>query len=69
MPSNKIRIIYIAGYGHSGSTILEMLLSCTKGVVGFGELSEIGKKKPQRILNMVQQKKNAKNITTIYMKS
>lgn len=60
MHSDKIRIIYIAGYGHSGSTILEMLLSCSKGVVGFGELSEIGKKNPERILNIVQQKKFCK---------
>lgn len=34
----KIRIIYIAGYGHSGSTILETLLSCPDEVIGLGEL-------------------------------
>lgn len=34
----KIQIIYIAGYGHSGSTILEILLSCGDHLVGLGEL-------------------------------
>lgn len=35
---NKIRVIYVAGYGFSGSTILEILLSCSDEVVGLGEL-------------------------------
>ncbi len=34
----KIQIIYVAGYGHSGSTILEILLSCADNIVGLGEL-------------------------------
>jgi hypothetical protein len=36
--NSSIRIIYIAGYGHSGSTILEILLSCSKNIFGLGEL-------------------------------
>lgn len=35
---NSIRIIYVAGYGHSGSTILEILLSSSDHIIGFGEL-------------------------------
>lgn len=36
--NDKIQLIYIAGYGHSGSTILEILLSCGDGIIGLGEL-------------------------------
>lgn len=56
MTAKKIRILYIAGYGHSGSTILEMLLSCPKGVIGFGELSDIGKKDTKKIDDNIQKK-------------
>lgn len=34
----KVRVIYIAGYGHSGSTIMETLLCCPDEIVGLGEL-------------------------------
>jgi hypothetical protein len=36
MPPRKI--IYIAGLGHSGSTILDMLLSTTRRAVGLGQV-------------------------------
>jgi len=35
------KIIYIAGYGRSGSTILDMILGATDNVVGAGELTYI----------------------------
>ena len=34
----KKKIIYIAGLGHSGSTILDMSLGCNKNVIGLGEI-------------------------------
>lgn len=37
----KQRIIYIAGAGHSGSTILDMALSAGEEVVGLGEVKTI----------------------------
>jgi hypothetical protein len=33
-----VRVIYIAGLGHSGSTFLELLLASHPGVVGLGEI-------------------------------
>ena len=39
--SAKKRIIYIAGYGHSGTTILEILLSSSDNIVGLGELVRV----------------------------
>ncbi len=35
------KVIYIAGLGHSGSTILDMSLGTLSGVVGLGELKTI----------------------------
>ena len=35
------RVVYIAGLGHSGSTILDMSLGCHPSVVGMGELTSI----------------------------
>lgn len=32
------KVIYIAGLGHSGSTILDMSLGCGKNVIGLGEI-------------------------------
>ncbi|NOZ34197.1 MAG: sulfotransferase domain-containing protein [Chlorobi bacterium] len=32
------KVIYIAGLGHSGSTILDMALGCHKKIVGLGEI-------------------------------
>ena len=34
-----VRAVYIAGLAHSGSTVLEMLLSCHPRVCGLGEIS------------------------------
>ena len=41
MKTLKKKIIYIAGVGHSGSTILDMSLSCTENVVGLGEIKTL----------------------------
>ncbi|MCF8227260.1 MAG: hypothetical protein K9J30_15395 [Bacteroidales bacterium] len=35
------KIIYIAGFGHSGSTILDMSLGTLPGVIGLGELKTL----------------------------
>jgi len=35
------KVIYIAGLGHSGSTILDMSLGTLPGVVGLGELKTL----------------------------
>lgn len=37
----RSKIIYIAGLGHSGSTILDMSLGTVSGVVGLGELKAL----------------------------
>lgn len=37
----RSKIVYIAGLGHSGSTILDMSLGTLPGVVGLGELKSI----------------------------
>jgi len=36
-----MRIVYIAGLGHSGSTILDMALGCNKQIVGLGEVLQV----------------------------
>lgn len=36
-----MRIVYIAGLGHSGSTILDLVLGCNEKVVGLGEVSSV----------------------------
>lgn len=36
--NGSITLIYIGGYGHSGSTILEILLCCNPKIKGLGEL-------------------------------
>ncbi len=35
---NKNKIIYIAGLGHSGTTILDMILGVHKKIIGLGEI-------------------------------
>lgn len=35
------RLLYIAGYGRSGSTVLDIALSCHRQVAGVGELSGV----------------------------
>lgn len=37
----KIKIIYIAGYGRSGSTILDLILSSNTHVIGLGEITNL----------------------------
>lgn len=37
-PRKRLQLIYIAGYGHSGSTILETLVCCPDNIIGLGEL-------------------------------
>lgn len=37
--SDKINVAYIAGYGRSGSTLLERILSSHTGAVGVGEIA------------------------------
>lgn len=41
MNTLKKKIIYIAGVGHSGSTILDMSLSCAENVIGLGEVKTL----------------------------
>lgn len=36
-----MKIVYIVGLGHSGSTILDMALGCNKNIVGLGEVFQI----------------------------
>lgn len=36
--NKKIKLVYIVGRGHSGSTLLELLLNSTVGVAAMGEL-------------------------------
>jgi len=40
--TNLPRILYVAGYSRSGSTILEVLLESARGTAGVGEVSFIG---------------------------
>lgn len=42
MTSTKYTVVYIAGYGRSGSTLLERLLCAHPGVVGMGEIAYLG---------------------------
>ncbi|NPA68765.1 MAG: sulfotransferase [Chlorobi bacterium] len=44
------KIIYIAGLGHSGSTILDMALGCHPEIVGLGEIYAVFNKKNQKAL-------------------
>lgn len=44
------KIIYIAGLGHSGSTILDMALGCHPDIVGLGEIYAVLNKKNQKAL-------------------
>jgi len=48
---NDMKIIYIAGLGHSGSTILDMALGCNKNIVGLGEIIQILKGSKSDLLN------------------
>ncbi|WHS91423.1 sulfotransferase (plasmid) [Sinorhizobium kummerowiae] len=41
MPSQPVRIAYIAGYGRSGSTILDIALGQHAAVVGAGEITSL----------------------------
>lgn len=47
--SNKMQkqpaIIFIVGLGHSGSTLLDMLLACQDYTIGLGEIDVILNKK------------------------
>lgn len=38
MESEPVRVLYIAGYGHSGSTLLDIVLGQHREVMGAGEL-------------------------------
>ncbi len=44
------KIIYIAGLGHSGSTISDMALGCHPQIVGLGEVYPVFNKKNQQAL-------------------
>lgn len=47
MEDKKIKVIYIASLSHSGSTLLDYLLSFHKDIVGLGEVgSTIGTRQP-----------------------
>jgi hypothetical protein len=37
-PSSNTRVLYLAGWGHSGSTLAESLLDQVPGLVGVGEI-------------------------------
>lgn len=41
----KKKIIYIAGLGHSGTTILDMILGVNKKIIGLGEIMAFVKRK------------------------
>lgn len=41
MPANNTKVLYIAGYGRSGSTILHDVLARVDGFVGVGEVNRI----------------------------
>ncbi|WP_172402085.1 sulfotransferase family protein [Ensifer aridi] len=41
MPSQSTRIVYIAGYGRSGSTILDIALGQHPAVIGAGEVTSL----------------------------
>jgi len=43
-----MKIIYVAGYSHSGSTLLDVILSASDEVVGLGEVSRAEKEKERR---------------------
>jgi hypothetical protein len=40
-PTGELRVVYIGGYGRSGSTLLSRMLAEVKGVVNIGELRYI----------------------------
>jgi hypothetical protein len=46
-----MKIVYIAGLEHSGSTILDMALGCNKNIVGLGEIIQILKGSKSDLLN------------------
>ena len=46
---DKNKIIYIAGLGHSGSTLLDMLLGSHSNIVGLGEITPFLKRKDREI--------------------
>lgn len=37
--TQRLQVVYLAGYGRSGSTILDMLLSCHPAIVSGGEIA------------------------------
>jgi hypothetical protein len=41
MPSDKLKVLYIGGYGRSGSTILHDVLARVDGFIGVGEVNRI----------------------------
>jgi hypothetical protein len=40
----RMRIVYIVGLAHSGTTIIDRMLSCFPGVIGLGEVDQIIRK-------------------------
>jgi len=44
------KIIYIAGLGHSGSTITDMALGCHPNIIGLGEIYAVFNKENQKAL-------------------
>lgn len=43
-----MKVIYVAGYSHSGSTLLDVILSSSDEVVGLGEVSRAEEEKERR---------------------
>jgi hypothetical protein len=45
------KLVYIGGYGRSGSTLLEYLLTANAGVVGCGEVAAVVRRRPNNKRN------------------
>ncbi|WP_338240833.1 sulfotransferase family protein [Aurantiacibacter hainanensis] len=43
MPQGKLKVIYIAGYGRSGTTLLDIALGQQPGVFGAGEITALAR--------------------------
>lgn len=63
MPLVNNTIIYIAGYGRSGSTLLDMVLSLHPDVVGTGELTNLFYEASQKRLDVLQWEKYTNSYT------
>jgi len=46
-----MRIVYILGLAHTGTTIIDRILSCYPGVIGLGEVEHIFKKIDRRTIH------------------